>query len=89
MKKLLVAALLGFVLMSWGSLPLLAQTEIIIHFSGFGIETGGFDYSAPGPEGTELRGRIRPTGIRPTFSGHLEELGFELPGELFDSPGTR
>lgn len=50
MKKLLVAALLGFVLMTWGSLPLLAQSEIIIHFSGFGIETGGFDYSAPGDE---------------------------------------
>jgi hypothetical protein len=50
LKKLLVAALLGFVLMTWGSVPLLAQDEIIIHFAGFGLETGGFDYSAPGDE---------------------------------------
>ena len=50
MKKLLVAALLGFVLMTWGSVPLLAQTEIIIHFSGFGWEQGGFDDSNGGDE---------------------------------------
>jgi hypothetical protein len=48
LKNLLVAALLGFVLLTWGSVPLLAQEEIVIHFSGFGLETGGFDYSAPG-----------------------------------------
>jgi hypothetical protein len=48
LKKLLVAALLGFVLMTWGSVPLLAQDEIIIHFSGFGLEEGGFDWSEPG-----------------------------------------
>jgi pilus assembly protein CpaF len=48
-----------------------------------------FDYSAPPAEGSQQRGRIRPTGIRPTFSGHLEELGFELPAELFDAPGQR
>jgi pilus assembly protein CpaF len=47
-----------------------------------------FDYSAT-TEGSEQRGRIRPTGIRPKFSGHLEELGFDLPAELFDTPGTR
>jgi pilus assembly protein CpaF len=47
-----------------------------------------FDYSATA-EGSEQRGRIRPTGIRPTFSGHLEELGFSLPAELFDTPGKR
>jgi hypothetical protein len=50
LKKLLVAALLGFVLMTWGSVPLLAQEEIVIHFSGFGLETDGFDFSAPGDE---------------------------------------
>jgi pilus assembly protein CpaF len=48
-----------------------------------------FDYTAPAAEGSEQRGRIRPTGIRPTFSAHLEELGFELPAELFDTPGKR
>jgi hypothetical protein len=50
LKKLLVAALLGFVLMTWGSVPLLAQTEIIIHFAGYGLEFGGFDWSEPGDE---------------------------------------
>ena len=49
MKKLLVAALLGFVLMTWGSAPILADA-IVIHFSGFGLEEGGFDWSEPGDE---------------------------------------
>jgi hypothetical protein len=45
-----VAALLGFVLMTWGSVPLLAQSDIVIHFSGFGLEAGGFNNSEPGDE---------------------------------------
>jgi pilus assembly protein CpaF len=43
-----------------------------------------FDYSIAGPKGTDTRGEIRPTGIRPRFSAHLEALGFELPAELFE-----
>jgi hypothetical protein len=50
LKKLLLAALLGFTLMTWVSMPLLAQTEIVIHFSGFALEEGGFDWSQPGDE---------------------------------------
>jgi hypothetical protein len=34
--------------MTWGSVPLLAQTEIITHFAGFGWEEGGFEESAMG-----------------------------------------
>jgi pilus assembly protein CpaF len=42
-----------------------------------------FDYSAGiGPDGRFL-GRPRPTGIRPTFSDHLSELGIALPAEMF------
>jgi pilus assembly protein CpaF len=45
-----------------------------------------FDYTAPPIPGSEMRGRIRPTGLRPHFSKHLEELGLELPGDLFAEP---
>ena len=42
-----------------------------------------FDYSAGiGPDGRFL-GRARPTGIRPSFSEHLAELGIALPAEMF------
>jgi pilus assembly protein CpaF len=42
-----------------------------------------FDYSAGiGPDGRFL-GRPRPTGIRPNFSEHLNELGIALPAEMF------
>ncbi len=35
--------------------------------------------------GTEggVRGMLRPTGIRPSFSEHLADLGFHLPAEIF------
>jgi len=38
-----------------------------------------------GPDGRVL-GRVRPTGIRPSFSDHLGELGIELPAEMFGEP---
>jgi pilus assembly protein CpaF len=42
-----------------------------------------FDYAAGvGPDG-RFRGRVRPTGIRPSFSEHLTELGISLPAEMF------
>jgi pilus assembly protein CpaF len=42
------------------------------------------DYSAGfGPDG-RFAGRARPTGIRPTFSEHLADLGFALPAEMFE-----
>jgi len=42
-----------------------------------------FDHSGGiGPDGRVL-GRVRPTGIRPSFSEHLGELGIPLPAEMF------
>jgi len=40
-----------------------------------------FDHRADG-EG-DTRGALRPTGIRPGFSEHLADLGFDLPAEMF------
>ena len=37
-----------------------------------------------GPKG-EVLGQFRPTGIRPRFSERLEQYGFKLPPNLFDS----
>jgi pilus assembly protein CpaF len=37
-----------------------------------------------GPKGEAL-GQFRPTGIRPRFSDRLEQYGFKLPANLFDS----
>ena len=48
-----------------------------------------FDYSIAAPKGSESKGEIRPSGIRPRFSAHLEALGFELPAELFELQGTK
>jgi pilus assembly protein CpaF len=42
-----------------------------------------FDHrAAPRAEG-ELAGRIVPTGIRPQFADHLEDLGYELDPSMF------
>ena len=42
-----------------------------------------FDHSAGiGTEGRS-RGQVRPTGIRPSFSDHLSDLGLSLPPEMF------
>ncbi len=41
-----------------------------------------FDYGAGVDPSGRLLGRVRPTGIRPSFSGHLAELGIELPAEM-------
>jgi pilus assembly protein CpaF len=42
-----------------------------------------FDYSAGVGADGRMRGRTRPTGIRPTFSEHLADLGLQLPAEIF------
>jgi pilus assembly protein CpaF len=42
------------------------------------------DYSRQDEAG--VRGVIRPTGLRPHFSEHLEDQGFEMPAELFEPP---
>jgi pilus assembly protein CpaF len=42
-----------------------------------------FDYSAGmGAEGHH-RGQLKPTGLRPKFAEHLEDMGIEMPAELF------
>ena len=50
-----------------------------------------YDYRVlPRAEG-ELPGKIVPTGIRPSFAAHLEELGYDLDPVLFQEykPGRR
>jgi hypothetical protein len=29
-------------------------------------------------------GRLKATGVRPTFSEHLQDMGIRLPADLFD-----
>ena len=42
-----------------------------------------FDFSAGMDEQGRFKGTVRPTGIRPQFVDHLEELGIEMPPGLF------
>ena len=42
-----------------------------------------FDHGAGIDGNGRFLGRVRPTGIRPSFSEHLGELGIELPAEMF------
>ncbi len=41
-----------------------------------------FDHA---PEAGSPTGRIRPTGVRPTFTDRLKEAGITLPSELYGS----
>ncbi len=50
LKKLFKASLLVVALLVWMATPLLAQDDIIIHFSGYGYETDGFEWSYPSDE---------------------------------------
>jgi len=44
-----------------------------------------FDFGAGVEENTgKFLGRLKATGIRPTFSEHLQDLGIRLPADLFD-----
>ena len=43
-----------------------------------------FDYATPVIDGSEVRGQIFPTGIRPTFSARLADQGLALPASLFE-----
>jgi pilus assembly protein CpaF len=42
-----------------------------------------FDYGMGVDENGRYRGRLKATGIRPSFSEHLENYGINLPSELF------
>jgi pilus assembly protein CpaF len=43
-----------------------------------------FDFGMGVDENGRYLGRLKATGIRPTFSGHLEDFGIKLPPNLFD-----
>ncbi|CAN5314248.1 hypothetical protein BH18ACT5_BH18ACT5_13740 [soil metagenome] len=44
-----------------------------------------FDFGAGIDEDSgKFLGRLKATGIRPTFSEHLGDLGIRLPSDLFD-----
>jgi pilus assembly protein CpaF len=44
-----------------------------------------FDFGAGIDESTgRFMGRLKATGIRPTFSEHLQDMGIRLPADLFD-----
>jgi len=63
-----------------GDVITLSDVYVVDHSAGFG-DDGRF------------RGELRPTGIRPTFTQHLADLGIALPAGLFGavdlSPGGR
>lgn len=43
-----------------------------------------FDFGMGVDENGRYLGRLKATGIRPTFSGHLEDFGIKMPSNLFD-----
>ncbi len=43
-----------------------------------------FDYGMGVDENGRYLGRLKATGIRPSFSGHLQDQGIQLPADLFD-----
>ncbi len=45
-----------------------------------------FDWDAGLDHERHFLGTIQPTGLRPTFSKHLEHVGVELPANLFGEP---
>jgi pilus assembly protein CpaF len=45
-----------------------------------------FDYKAGFDDDGRFAGTVRPTGIRPRFSDHLQDLGIELPAGVFGAP---
>jgi pilus assembly protein CpaF len=46
-------------------------------------ELFAFDYAAGIDEDGRYRGGAVPTGLRPTFTDHLADIGIELPGSIF------
>jgi len=48
-----------------------------------------YDYRAKPQTEDGLAGRIVPSGIRPSFAGHLEDLGYDLSSALFQEAPKR
>ena len=44
-----------------------------------------FDWDA-GSTKARFQGIIQPTGLRPSFSKHLHDVGVELPANMFGDP---
>jgi pilus assembly protein CpaF len=45
-----------------------------------------FDYDAGFDDDGRFRGQQRPTGIRPRFTDHLDQLGISIPAAVFGAP---
>jgi pilus assembly protein CpaF len=45
-----------------------------------------FDYDAGFDDDGRFRGQQRPTGIRPRFTDHLDQLGIPVPAAVFGAP---
>ena len=43
-----------------------------------------FDYSMGVDESGRFKGRLKSTGLRPKFTRRLEDLGIDLPAEVFE-----
>lgn len=49
-----------------------------------------FDFGAGVDENGKFTGRLKATGIRPSFSSKLQDQGIKLPADLFEpEPFTR
>ena len=48
-----------------------------------------FDWDAGRDPSGRFRGTVVPTGIRPSFESHMNDLGVELPADIFGDPATR
>jgi pilus assembly protein CpaF len=44
-----------------------------------------FDYGAGLDVDGRFQGTVQPTGIRPSFTQHLRDIGIDLPASMFDS----
>jgi len=44
-----------------------------------------FDYAAGLDADGRFQGTVQPTGIRPSFTQHLRDIGIELPASMFDN----
>jgi hypothetical protein len=93
LKKLFKASLLVVALMVLMATPLLAQDDIIIHFSGYGYETDGFDWSYPSDElhliseVTSITGTVPPPYDPVTNEYTLVVTGLISNGEIDEGGG--
>lgn len=91
MKKSLIIALSAAAILALAAPCLLAQGNIIIHFSGYGYEVGGFEFSNPGDQIHLISHvtSIEAPGAIPYFPADYEYTlvvtGLMSNGEILDS----